>query len=130
MGLFAAARAWSMRRRRRSRTPRPGAPRRSSPRERETIGFFITGHPLDRYEQDLKKFTNVHDRHAAHEGAELPRGRATAPGRDGRPRVRLGGVIHTVKLRNSKKGRALRHVPCSRTRRAWSRSIDVAGHLP
>ena len=27
--------------------------------EREAIGFFITGHPLDRYEQDLRRFTNV-----------------------------------------------------------------------
>ena len=45
----------------------------------------------------------LHQRHrgdAAHAGARAARG-AVAPGRpDGRPRVRLGGVIHTVRLRN------------------------------
>jgi DNA polymerase-3 subunit alpha len=72
--------------------------------EREAIGFFITGHPLDRYEQDLRRFTN------ATTGTLRTRLPAPAPGTerngrpDNRPRVRLGGVIHTIKLKNSKKG--------------------------
>jgi DNA polymerase-3 subunit alpha len=73
--------------------------------EREAIGFFITGHPLDRYEQDLRKFTNVTTGTLRTRGIELPPGQPERPGRpDPRPRVRLGGVIHTLKLRNSKKG--------------------------
>jgi DNA polymerase-3 subunit alpha len=73
-------------------------------RERETLGFFITGHPLDRYEHDLRRFTNVSVATLRTRGPQLPPA-PSRPGRgDGRPRVRLGGVIHTVRLRNSKKG--------------------------
>ena len=74
-------------------------------REREVLGFFITGHPLDRYERDLKKFTNVTTATLRTRGRELPPAPGTRPGRhDARPHVRLGGVIATLKLRNSKKG--------------------------
>ena len=73
--------------------------------EREAIGFFITGHPLDRYQQDLQRFTNVTIGKLRTRGAELPPAPSERGGRpDPRPRVRLGGVIHTIKLRNSKKG--------------------------
>ncbi|TMA52975.1 MAG: DNA polymerase III subunit alpha, partial [Deltaproteobacteria bacterium] len=73
--------------------------------EREAIGFFITGHPLDQYAQDLRKFTNATTATLRTRGAELPAGDGERYGRpDPRPRVRLGGVIHTLKLRNSKKG--------------------------
>ncbi len=88
--------------------PLPAIERWSAPealqRERETLGFFITGHPLDRYEQDLRWFTNVTVGTLRTRGPQLPAPPAR-PGRpEGRPRVRLGGVIHTVRLRNSKKG--------------------------
>jgi DNA polymerase-3 subunit alpha len=73
--------------------------------EREAIGFFITGHPLDRYEQDLRKFTTATTGTLRTRGRELPPGDGERNGRpDTRPRVRLGGVIHTLKLKNSKKG--------------------------
>ncbi|TMA70181.1 MAG: DNA polymerase III subunit alpha [Deltaproteobacteria bacterium] len=73
--------------------------------EREAIGFFITGHPLDRYAQDLRKFTNATTGTLRARGAEQPAGDGERNGRpDARPRVRLGGVIHTLKLRNSKRG--------------------------
>jgi DNA polymerase-3 subunit alpha len=73
--------------------------------EREAIGFFITGHPLDRYETDLRKFTNATTGTLRTRGRELPPGDGERNGRpDTRPRVRLGGVIHTLKLKNSKKG--------------------------
>jgi DNA polymerase III subunit alpha len=58
--------------------------------ERESIGFFITGHPLDKYERDLRKFTDACTadlRQRAHQD-----------------KVRVGGVVHTLKLKNSKKG--------------------------
>src|SRR6185369_1910788 len=72
--------------------------------ERDAIGFFITGHPLDRYAQDLRRFTNVTIGTLRARGPELPPGPERHGRPDPRPRVRVGGVIHTVKLRNSKKG--------------------------
>jgi DNA polymerase-3 subunit alpha len=73
--------------------------------EREAIGFFITGHPLDRYENDLRKFTNATTGTLRTRGRELPPGDGQRNGRpDTRPRVKVGGVIHTLKFKNSKKG--------------------------
>jgi DNA polymerase III subunit alpha len=73
--------------------------------EREAIGFFISGHPLDRWEQDLRKFTNATTSTLRTRGRELPAGNGERGGRpDPRPRVRIGGVIHTVRLKNSRKG--------------------------
>lgn len=59
--------------------------------ERETIGFFITGHPLDRYEKDLRRFTDATT--------------ADAKNRNHQDKVRLGGVVHSLKLKNNKKGK-------------------------
>ena len=89
--------------------PLPGTPEWTAEEElraeHEAIGFFITGHPLDRYAQDLRKFTNATTGTLRTRGAELPPGDGQRNGRpDPRPHVRLGGVIHTLKLRNSKKG--------------------------
>lgn len=58
--------------------------------EKEAIGFFITGHPLDRYERELRRLTeattgNLHSR-------------------EDQSRVRLGGVIQSLKMKNTKKG--------------------------
>jgi DNA polymerase-3 subunit alpha len=58
--------------------------------ERDTIGFFITGHPLDKYERDLKRLADVTT--------------ADLRGRDGQSKVKICGVIHTLKYKNSKKG--------------------------
>jgi DNA polymerase-3 subunit alpha len=71
--------------------------------EREAIGFFITGHPLDRYLKDLRKFTNITVGTLRTRGAELPVVNER-PGREGRPKVRIGGVINSIRLRNSKRG--------------------------
>ncbi len=104
LGLFASAAGG------REETPPPlpaataWAAEEELQRERETLGFFITGHPLDRYESDLRRFTNVTVGTLRTRGLQLPAS-PPRPGRpEGRPRVRLGGVIHTVRLRNSKKG--------------------------
>src|SRR5439155_1146313 len=71
----------------------------------EAIRFFITGHPLDRYEQDLRKFTTATTGTLRTRGRELPPGDGERGGRpDTRPRVKLGGVIHSLRLKNSKKG--------------------------
>jgi DNA polymerase-3 subunit alpha len=58
--------------------------------EKEALGFYITGHPLDKYERALKRITSgtiaaVKEKAAAGE-------------------VRLGGVVSALKLRNTKKG--------------------------
>jgi DNA polymerase III subunit alpha len=72
--------------------------------EREAIGFFITGHPLDRYEHDLRKFTTATTGTLRTRAPELPANGERNGRPDPRPRVRLGGVIHSLKLKNSKKG--------------------------
>ncbi|HVM98182.1 MAG TPA: DNA polymerase III subunit alpha, partial [Candidatus Acidoferrales bacterium] len=58
--------------------------------EREAIGFFITGHPLDKYERDLRRFVDATT-------LELRN-------REGQSKIKVGGVIHTLKTKNTKKG--------------------------
>ena len=59
-------------------------------KERETLGFFITGHPLDKYIGRLHGVTSLTT-------AELK-------GRSHQEKVRLAGVIQSLKLKNNKKG--------------------------
>ncbi len=59
-------------------------------KERETLGFFITGHPLDKYVGRLHGVTSLTT-------AELK-------GRSHQEKVRLAGVIQSLKLKNNKKG--------------------------
>ncbi|MFQ5542458.1 MAG: OB-fold nucleic acid binding domain-containing protein, partial [Candidatus Binatia bacterium] len=58
--------------------------------EKESLGFYITGHPLDKYEQAIKKLTTG----------------TTARLREGPPNgeVKIGGVVTALRLRNTKKG--------------------------
>jgi DNA polymerase-3 subunit alpha len=58
--------------------------------ERDAIGFFITGHPLDKHARDLKRFADATT-------AELRN-------RSHQEKVRLGGVVLTLKLKNSRRG--------------------------
>ncbi|MGD0950189.1 MAG: DNA polymerase III subunit alpha [Candidatus Binatia bacterium] len=58
--------------------------------ERDAIGFFITGHPLDKYARDLKRFADVNTAELRNRGHQ--------------EKVRLGGVVLTLKLKNSRKG--------------------------
>jgi DNA polymerase-3 subunit alpha len=64
--------------------------------EKESLGFFITGHPLARYEPILKKFANA-DTLKLH---DLSEGRV----------VRLGGVVRDYKLYNDRKGEVMAFV--------------------
>src|SRR5262249_38779662 len=59
--------------------------------EKEALGFFITAHPLDRYDRELRRIGKLTT-------AVL----ASAP--DG-SQVRLAGVIHALKLKNNKAGK-------------------------
>ena len=58
--------------------------------EKEALGFYITGHPLDKYERAIKKITN---------GSIATLKEKATPGD-----VKLGGVVSALKLRNTKKG--------------------------
>jgi DNA polymerase III subunit alpha len=58
--------------------------------EKEALGFYITGHPLDKYERLIKKITSgtISDL----------KEKATAG------EVKVGGVVSALKLKNTKKG--------------------------
>jgi DNA polymerase-3 subunit alpha len=58
--------------------------------ERDSLGFFITGHPLDPFEASLRRFTTVTS--------------GTLRSKQHREKVKVGGVVHTLKLKNNKKG--------------------------
>ncbi len=58
--------------------------------ERETIGFYVSGHPLDKYERDIGKLTDVNTERLRE--------------KESQSKVRIGGVIHTLKYKNSRKG--------------------------
>ena len=59
--------------------------------EKEALGFYITAHPLDKYDRELARISKVTT-------ADL----SAAP--DGSP-VQIAGVIHAVKLKNNKSGK-------------------------
>ena len=109
----------SRRRRRCRRRPlegRGGAARASARR----IGFFITGHPLDRYEQDLREFTNVTVGTLRTRGAELPPVASSDPAARASPARPARRRDPHVKLSNTRRATATRP-SCSRTRKASSR---------
>ncbi|HEX2261864.1 MAG TPA: DNA polymerase III subunit alpha, partial [Candidatus Binatia bacterium] len=58
--------------------------------EKEALGFYITGHPLDKYDKAIKRITSGTI-------AEL---KEKASAGD----VKIGGVVSALKLRNTKKG--------------------------
>ena len=58
--------------------------------EKESLGFYITGHPLDKYQETLQKYTTVNSI-TIHDVA------------DGKM-IRMGGIIKTLKIHKTKKG--------------------------
>ncbi len=64
--------------------------------EKETLGFFITGHPLARYEPVLKKFANADTLKLQ----DLSEGRV----------ARIGGIVRDYKLYNDRKGEVMAFV--------------------
>ncbi|MBI3246208.1 MAG: DNA polymerase III subunit alpha [Deltaproteobacteria bacterium] len=58
--------------------------------ERETLGFFITGHPLDKYATRLFGVVSLTTE--------------SLKNRQHQEKVKLAGVIHSLKLKNNKKG--------------------------
>jgi DNA polymerase-3 subunit alpha len=62
--------------------------------ERAALGFYFSGHPLDDYEQALRRLNVISSSQLA----------GVAPGQ-GRSLVALAGVIRSVRMRRSKSGR-------------------------
>lgn len=58
--------------------------------EREALGFYITAHPLDKFERDLRRFTTAST--------------DSLRSRENQTKVSVGGVIQSLRLRNNKKG--------------------------
>ncbi|HEU4341021.1 MAG TPA: DNA polymerase III subunit alpha, partial [Candidatus Binatia bacterium] len=58
--------------------------------EKEALGFYITGHPLDKFDRIIKKITS---------GVISDLKEKGSPGD-----VKLGGVVSALRLRNTKKG--------------------------
>ncbi|MBN8551142.1 MAG: DNA polymerase III subunit alpha, partial [Deltaproteobacteria bacterium] len=82
-------------------TQAPSIPRKSTNRpewpvnqkltfEREALGTYISGHPLEKFKKDLKRLGLIHTVDVR------SKGRATE--------VRVGGVVTALKLKNTKKG--------------------------
>lgn len=77
--------------------PRPREPVTDWPQkemlkyEKETLGFYITAHPLDKYDRELRRIGKLTT-------ADLP----SAPDQS---QVRIAGVIQAVKLKNNKSGK-------------------------
>jgi DNA polymerase-3 subunit alpha len=58
--------------------------------EREALGFYISGHPLEKFRAELKKFGAINT--------------VDIKGQGSRPSVKVGGVVTALRLRNTKKG--------------------------
>jgi len=59
-------------------------------KEKEALGFYITGHPLDRFKEEVKRFTtcSIQDLSGLHD----------------KSRVRLAGVVEKLKIKRTKRG--------------------------
>jgi DNA polymerase-3 subunit alpha len=58
--------------------------------EREALGFYISGHPLEKFRAELKKFGAIST--------------IEVKGQGSKPVVKVGGVVTALKLKNTKKG--------------------------
>lgn len=58
--------------------------------EREALGFYISGHPLEKFANDLKRFGSIATTQAKTKKKDSS--------------VRIAGVVTTLRLRNTKKG--------------------------
>jgi DNA polymerase-3 subunit alpha len=59
-------------------------------REKESLGFYITGHPLDRYKREQKRFTTCHIQDVVNA--------------EDKTSVKVAGVIESLKIKRTKRG--------------------------
>ena len=76
--------------------------------EKEALGFYITGHPLDRFEESLKRLRM------------LPANEIRGHGNNGD--VTMVGVVTALKLKNTKKGGPVRQLHLEDKTGSWIRS--------
>ncbi len=71
--------------------------------ERQTLGLYLTGHPIKRYQGELKKITNNTVGELLNNGhyARQPRSAREETGKE----VLVAGLLDQIRLRNSAKGR-------------------------
>jgi DNA polymerase-3 subunit alpha len=69
--------------------------------EKESLGFYISGHPLDRYQGDISRYASATTsdlaKHARPAGPPGPR-------RDDEPEVSVGGIVSEYRERPTKSG--------------------------
>jgi DNA polymerase-3 subunit alpha len=65
--------------------------------EKQTLGLYLTGHPIDRYEAELKNFTQG-------KIASLPSDPASAKGKI---EVKIAGLVMDIRTRQSKSGKTM-----------------------
>jgi DNA polymerase-3 subunit alpha len=85
-GASAAARSFAPR-----ENPREWDAKERLKHEKEVLGFYITGHPLDKHEREILRISRLTT-------ADLP----SAPDAS---QVQIAGVIHALKLKNNKAGK-------------------------
>lgn len=71
--------------------------------ERQTLGLYLTGHPVKRYQDELKKITNNTVGQLLNNGYSVRQPRS-ARGETGKE-VLVAGLLDQIRLRNSAKGR-------------------------
>jgi DNA polymerase-3 subunit alpha len=69
--------------------------------EKETLGLYLTGHPIDQYERELKGIVNARlNRVASGEAG----GREAGGGRNGGKKVTVAGLVVAMRARNTQNG--------------------------
>ncbi len=72
--------------------------------ERETLGLYLTGHPITRYHDELSKITSKNIKELLASGNDLAP-RQSWQARDESKTVLVAGLLDQIRLRNSPKGR-------------------------
>ena len=72
--------------------------------ERETLGLYLTGHPITRYHDELNKITSKNIKELLAYGNDLAP-RHSWQARDDSKTVLVAGLLDQIRLRNSPKGR-------------------------
>lgn len=71
--------------------------------ERQTLGLYLSGHPVTRYQEELKKITR-HTLGEVLEAGQVER-RARQAGEENGKEILVAGLLDQIRLRNSAKGR-------------------------
>ncbi|MGI9227197.1 MAG: DNA polymerase III subunit alpha, partial [Gammaproteobacteria bacterium] len=70
--------------------------------ERETLGLYLTGHPITRYQDELKKITNKVISQILNSGINL---KESWQYRDDSKTILVAGLLDQIRMRNSPRGR-------------------------